>query len=89
MRMVQYKDKQRWNSQASLFVLQSRHLLGWFRGAGLGNVQLGVRRIRSNIMFLDNMFMIRKLLRTYLERKKHDKRAWNVSSKEQKSMVAG
>ena len=48
-----------------------------------------VRRIRSNIMFLDNMFMKRKLLRTYLERKKHDKRAWNVSSKEQKSMVAG
>ena len=40
MRMVQYKDKQRWNSQASLFVLQSHHLLGWFRGAGLGNVQL-------------------------------------------------
>ena len=40
MRIVQYKDKQRWNSQASLFVLQSRHLLGWFRGAGLGNAQL-------------------------------------------------
>ena len=73
-----------------MIIFRLRLLLGWFQGAGLGNVQLGVRRIHSYEMFIRITldFVKGKPARMYLKRKIMTKGV-ECFFKEHESMVAG